>query len=280
VKTGSEFRITREGWVQRKSGGVWRPLTSHYFWDNDHGAQIVCENLGYGKGVRTKTRNPNNREAFDPIGYRRCAASHKHLTQCRHHGGPNNNDRSAQANVRCSGKPWKPHYVKTGSQFRITREGFVYRRDKSGTWRPVTSHYFWDNDHGAQLVCEDLGYGKGVRTKTRNHHNREHFDAELGYRRCAANHRHILHCRKHGGPNNNDRTAHAHVKCSGKPWVPHYVKSGSEFRITREGWVERKARDNRWRPLTSHYFWDNNHGASLVCRNLGYANGTTSKKRN
>jgi hypothetical protein len=56
----------------------------------------------------------------------------------------------------------------------------------------LTSHYFWDNNWGAEIVCRDLGYGKGVRTKTRNHNNIANFDSETGYRRCAANNRNIL----------------------------------------------------------------------------------------
>jgi hypothetical protein len=207
VKTGSEFRITREGWVYRRgSGGVWRPISSHYFWDNNYGAQIVCENLGYGKGVRTRTRNYNNREQYDhSVGKRRCASSNTNILQCRKYGG-NNTDMSAQANVKCSGTPWVPRYVRTGSLFRYTSEGWV--EIKSGnTWRPISSHYFWDNDYGARIVCENLGYGNGKRTRTRNPHNRRAFDTNVGHRRCAASNTSIFQCRKHGGPNQGDRSA-------------------------------------------------------------------------
>jgi hypothetical protein len=195
VKQSSTYRITSEGWVYiRDSRGTWRPVTSHYFWDNNWGAQIVCEDLGYGKGVRTRTRNPHNRELFDTkVGYRRCSASSKNIFQCRKHGGPNQKDLSAVANVKCSGKPWKPVYVKTGSEFRITTEGWVYRRGKDGQWRPLTSHYFWDNKYGARIVCENLGYGQGSTQKgKRNQNNRELFDSETGYRRCHAGNTHIL----------------------------------------------------------------------------------------
>jgi hypothetical protein len=93
--------------------------------------------------------------------------------------------------VKCSGTPWRPNFVKTGSEFKITREGWVYRLS-GGVWRPISSHYFWDNNHGAQIVCESLGYGKGIRTRTRNPHNRENFDTQVGHRRCAASHTNIL----------------------------------------------------------------------------------------
>jgi hypothetical protein len=180
--------------------------------------------------------------------------------------------------VRCSGKPWVPRYVKTGSEFRITSEGWVERKARDGRWRPLTSHYFWDNNYGAQLVCENLGFGKGSTQKgKRNQYNRDSFDTETGYRRCSGSSKNILSCRRHGGPNQNDLSAQAYVKCWGKPWVPRWSKTGSEFRITVDGWVYRKARDNVWRPMTSHYFWDNNYGARIVCEDLGFAQGTTRK---
>jgi hypothetical protein len=110
--------------------------------------------------------------------------------------------------VKCSGKPWVPSYVKVGSQFRITSEGWVERLGGDRKWRPLTSHYFWDNNYGARIVCEDLGFGNGVTQKgKRNQYNRERFDTETGYRRCASGNTDILNCRKHGGPNQNDPSA-------------------------------------------------------------------------
>jgi hypothetical protein len=94
--------------------------------------------------------------------------------------------------VKCSGTPWKPVFVRTGSEFKITREGFVYRKGRDNQWRPLTSHYFWDNNYGAEIVCLNMGYGKGVRTHTRNKNNRENFDTETGFRRCAASNTNIL----------------------------------------------------------------------------------------
>merc|ERR1711939_548380 len=282
VRTGSEFRITREGWVERRSGGRWRPLTSHYFWDNNYGAQIVCRNLGFGTGTRTHTRNRNNRANFDPIGNRRCHAGATNINQCRKHGGPNNNDKSAQAHVRCSGQPYKrPPFHRVGSEFAISgnsRTGHVWRKGGDGAWRPLTSHYFWDNNYGAAIVCRNMGYGTGVRTRTRRNGNQELFDS-IGNRRCNANNRRLSDCRKYGGPNNRDLSAQAHVRCSGKPWRPHYVRTGKEFRIPREGWVERRS-GGVWRPISSHWFWDNNYGATIVCRDLRYGKGVVTKKRN
>jgi hypothetical protein len=242
--------------------------------------------MGFNTGVRTKTRNHSNRENFDPeVGFRRCARGNTNILQCRRHGSVRNNDKSAHAHVRCSGKwvkPERPDFKKEGDNFAISglSSGWVWRKGSDKKWRPISSHYFWDNNYGADIVCRDLGYGKGVRTKTRNQNNHEQFDNEVGHRRCARGNSDILQCRKYGGPNQGDRSAHAHVKCSGKPWTPHYVRTGKEFRITREGWVERRARDGRWRPLTSHYFWDNNYGAQIVCRDMRYGSGVRTRTRN
>jgi hypothetical protein len=97
------------------------------------------------------------------------------------------------AYVSCSGLPWTPSYVKTGSEFRITVEGYVERKARDGNWRPLTSHYFWDNNYGARIVCENLGYGQGATQKgKRNSNNRERFDTETGYRRCHAGNTKIL----------------------------------------------------------------------------------------
>ena len=32
--------------------------------------------------------------------------------------------------------------------------------------------------------------------------------------------------------------------------------------------------NNTWSPICGHYFWDNDNGANLFCKKLGYINGT------
>jgi hypothetical protein len=165
----------------------------------------------------------------------------------------------------------------------MTKEGWIDRRARDGRWRPLTSHYFWDNNYGATIVCKNMGFGRGTRTHTRNRNNRANFDSETGNRRCGASHTNILQCRKYGGPNNRDKSAQAHVRCSGKPYKrPAFGKTGKEFAMTggSTGWIWRKARDGKWRPLTSHYFWDNNYGATIVCRDMGFNKGTRTHTRN
>ena len=32
----------------------------------------------------------------------------------------------------------------------------------NGTWAPICGHYFWDNDYGATLFCQKMGYYNGT----------------------------------------------------------------------------------------------------------------------
>ena len=36
--------------------------------------------------------------------------------------------------------------------------------------------------------------------------------------------------------------------------------------------------DNQWIPICGHYFWDNQEGASLFCKKIGYSKGSISRK--
>merc|ERR1712028_49015 len=38
----------------------------------------------------------------------------------------------------------------------------------NGNWYPICGHFFWDNNHGATTVCQELGYG-GFSSGTRQH---------------------------------------------------------------------------------------------------------------
>ena len=38
-----------------------------------------------------------------------------------------------------------------------------------------------------------------------------------------------------------------------------------------------KTNDGKWTPICGHWFWDNNYGARLFCKQLGYNNGRYTK---
>merc|ERR1712151_393944 len=48
------------------------------------------------------------------------------------------------------------------------------------------------------------------------------------------------------------------------------VVSGTEF-------VPEVSYNGQWYPICGHYFWDNDAGATMVCKNLGFATGTHRK---
>ena len=70
--------------------GTWSPICGHYFWDNNFGATIFCQKLGYKKGAvfgKTKyQRNAGESYTEDAFRLGKCLVRND-LTRCR--GGCN-----------------------------------------------------------------------------------------------------------------------------------------------------------------------------------------------
>ena len=70
--------------------GTWAPICGHYFWDNNYGATLFCQKMGYQNGtVFGKTnfqRHAGERYSEDAFRVGKCFA-HNDLTRCR--GGCN-----------------------------------------------------------------------------------------------------------------------------------------------------------------------------------------------
>ena len=44
--------------------GEWYPICGHYFWDNNDGATIVCQKLGFDSGTLQQVRAPFTKDAM------------------------------------------------------------------------------------------------------------------------------------------------------------------------------------------------------------------------
>lgn len=44
---------------------AWVPICGHYFWENDHGCDLVCQKLGYDSGTTTKLQTPYDEDALE-----------------------------------------------------------------------------------------------------------------------------------------------------------------------------------------------------------------------
>ena len=55
----------------------------------------------------------------------------------------------------------KTNHFYAGPQVRLTNDNFaeIYN---NGKWVPICGHNFWDNNVGATLFCQQLGYQTGI----------------------------------------------------------------------------------------------------------------------
>ena len=60
--------------------GKWTPICGHYFWDNNNGAKLFCQILGYTNGkVKGRYYNPRHELTDDAIMIGKCSDSDKDL---------------------------------------------------------------------------------------------------------------------------------------------------------------------------------------------------------
>jgi len=64
-------------WVSYQSS--WYPICGHYFWDNNDGATLICQQLGFDAGTLTRSNTPFPVVAMHPG---RCSDSDESLTSC------------------------------------------------------------------------------------------------------------------------------------------------------------------------------------------------------
>ena len=61
----------------------WTPICGHYFWDNNVGADLFCQKLGFSSGVLSSGLYPNQKTKIklesDAIRIGKCAANDKWL---------------------------------------------------------------------------------------------------------------------------------------------------------------------------------------------------------
>jgi len=64
-------------------------------------------------------------------------------------------------------------------------------------WKAVSAHYWWNNNWGANMVCRQIGYNRGVTIiGTRNPTNKTPFSTEIGMRECSVGSAEIFDCAK------------------------------------------------------------------------------------
>ena len=62
--------------------GKWNPICGHYFWDNDNGAKLFCQKLGFANGKVTQGQGSQAKLTDDAIRIGGCSDSDNQLFGC------------------------------------------------------------------------------------------------------------------------------------------------------------------------------------------------------
>jgi hypothetical protein len=167
-----------------------------------------------------------------------------------------------------------------------------------GKWYPICGHYFWDNNDGATSFCKRLGFTKGTRGKRGGKFN---IDA-MPVGKCKAGQR-LNQCNAGGHAWGNfnynngwckkGKNIALAIKCIGGTSTSCGTQAPASASTCTDGDVRVSpgttigaGKDmypevsymGRWYPICGHYFWDNNHGATMFCKQLGFRSGVLGKR--
>jgi hypothetical protein len=167
-----------------------------------------------------------------------------------------------------------------------------------GKWYPICGHYFWDNDDGATSFCKRLGFTKGTRGKRGGKFN---IDA-MPVGKCKAGQR-LNQCNAGGHAWGNfnynngwckkGKNIALAIKCIGGTSTSCGTQAPASASTCTDGDVRVSpgttigaGKDmypevsymGRWYPICGHYFWDNSHGATMFCKQLGFRSGVLGKR--
>jgi len=149
-----------------RSNGRYYPICGHRFWDDNGGAESVCNSLGFTHAKLLATKDVYSTDAM-PVG--RCHGGES-LNQCtaggnafgdpEYNGGQCNKGQPVGVKVVCMNfaavraRDYYPSMPPAGTAF--VPEVFY-----NGRYYPICGHHFWDDNGGAESVCNSLGFFSG-----------------------------------------------------------------------------------------------------------------------
>eukprot|EP00928_Gymnodinium_smaydae_P025510 TRINITY_DN20291_c0_g2_i1.p1 TRINITY_DN20291_c0_g2~~TRINITY_DN20291_c0_g2_i1.p1 ORF type:complete len:421 (-),score=84.88 TRINITY_DN20291_c0_g2_i1:51-1313(-) len=158
---------------------------------------------------------------------------------------------------------------------------------KEGKFLPICGHYFWNNNNGAQIFCRQLGFSRGYIEKTGVSYP---VDSVL-VQQCRSDRGESLQsceghpstgtvgysmCKAHEGAGAMrivcDDSAAPAPPVKGPPAVPEQWCSDFDVALGAQG-TPYLFHSGQFRPICGHFFWNNNNGASIFCKQLGFSGG-------
>ena len=82
VASGTTVGAGKAMYLEVSYKGKWYPICGHHFWDNHHGANTLCKQLGFSSGKQSPTKAKFSVDAM-PVG--NCGASQR-LNKCNQGG--------------------------------------------------------------------------------------------------------------------------------------------------------------------------------------------------
>ena len=104
----------------------------------------------------------------------------------------------------------------------------------AGAWHPICGYGFGDSNDGATTLCKQLGFEAGTVSRT------------------------VAPVRLVGGSSKQERV-------KGTDDVYRFVRKSATPEVFYKG---------EWYPICGHQFWENNDGATTLCRQLGFESGS------
>ncbi|XP_030208387.1 deleted in malignant brain tumors 1 protein-like isoform X6 [Gadus morhua] len=247
-------------------------------------AQVVCRQLGCGRGLSAEARarfGPGQGPIFlDDIN---CSGNESNLTQCGHSGlGSHNCDHHEDAGVVCEGETTE-NSVADG-EVRLVNGGNSSCSGRveifiQGQWGTVCDDGWGLPD--AQVVCRQLGCGRGLSAEARARFGPGQGPIFLDDINCSGNESNLTQCGHRGlGSHNCGHHEDAGVVCEGET-TENSVADG-EVRLVNGGRSSCSGRveifiQGQWGTVC-----DDGWGlpdAQVVCRQLGCGRGLSAEAR-
>jgi len=165
----TDVRLRSNGEPEVYINGNYRPICGHFFWDNDNGADLFCKQLNsqYRSGEITSSKYSLQLN-FDAVKigkcrkndiWQACTGGCNNLQvggSCGGLGGQCTAGANAGIRISCSTKRRKGN-----GRRKVKLEKNIPYVKRNSKWWPICGHYFWDNQNGARLFCQELGFPEG-----------------------------------------------------------------------------------------------------------------------